>query len=356
MKNTLKKVTASVVTLMFALGLSLVAVMPASATASNRETFWEKPGTGEICVKVSPDPVGKKTLLAPTPDAGYSLTKVIVKAGSTGNSVPIENNGFYVDALYKYPVAGATWYPLAVLTGATVFAPEGKDISHVIYCEVKTPVTPPAAVLVTPKATFTQITCDAVGSYKLDSTDGVIWHVGEAVIVAGTYPVADTSTVTATATADAPKYKLTPGAQSEFPFSFVKPTDCGQLPVFSQHTPVATRVDRTCTTNGSYTLTAVEGIIYTVNGRVQDVGTYPVSTAKTVNVVASTVSSDFGIEQGVPSSWNFVFTEPSNCGQLTTLALPGSNGTLSSGLLLGLLFMVLGAGAMTVNHVRRRTN
>ena len=102
-----------------------------------------------------------------------------------------------------------------------------------------------------------------------------------------------------------------------------------------------------------------------VNGSVQKAGTYPVSTAKTVDVIATTASAEFGLEAGVQSSWNFVFSDPDNCGELTTLALPGSkgtlastgsNGTLAGGLMLGLLFMMLGAGAITVNHVRRRTN
>ncbi len=134
---------------------------------------------------------------------------------------------------------------------------------------------------------------------------------------------------------------------------------------FALVTPVVTSVDRTCTVNGSYSLGVVDGVIYTVNGTVQQPGTYQVSTAKTVNVVASLTSADFGFEQGVEAVRNLTFTDPKNCGELATLALPGSNGTLAftgsngtlaGGLLLGLIFMIFGAGAMTVNRVRRRTN
>ena len=134
---------------------------------------------------------------------------------------------------------------------------------------------------------------------------------------------------------------------------------------FALVTPVVTSVDRTCTVNGSYSLGVVDGVIYTVNGTVQQPGTYQVLAAKKVDVVASLTSADFGFEQGVEAVRNLEFTDPKNCGELTTLALPasngtlastGSNGTLASGLLLGLIFMIVGAGAMTVNHVRRRTN
>jgi hypothetical protein len=140
--------------------------------------------------------------------------------------------------------------------------------------------------------------------------------------------------------------------------------ECG-LPTFALVTPVVTSVDRTCTVNGSYTLGVVDGVIYTVNGTVQEPGTYQVSSAKTVNVVASLTSSDFGFEQGAAAVHNLTFTDPKNCGELATLALPGSNGTLAftgsngtlaGGLLLGLMFVLFGAGVITVNRVNRRNS
>ncbi len=140
--------------------------------------------------------------------------------------------------------------------------------------------------------------------------------------------------------------------------------ECG-LPTFALVTPVVTSVDRTCTVNGSYALGMVDGVIYTVNGRVQEPGTYQVSTAKTVDVVASLTSADFGFEQGAVAVRNLKFTDPKNCGELPTLALPGSNGTLAftgsngtlaGGLLLGLLFVLFGAGVITVNRVNKRNS
>lgn len=140
--------------------------------------------------------------------------------------------------------------------------------------------------------------------------------------------------------------------------------ECG-LPTFALVTPAVTSVDRTCTVNGSYTLGMVDGVIYTVNGAVQQPGSYQVFSAKTVDVVASLTSADFGFEQGAVAVRNLKFTDPKNCGELATLALPGSNGTLAftgsngplaGGLLLGLIFVLLGAGVITVNRVNRRNS
>jgi len=92
-------------------------------------------------------------------------------------------------------------------------------------------------------------------------------------------------------------------------------------------------------------------------------GTYNVSQASAVRVVATTDPTKAGLEAGAQTEWTFTFTKPI-C-QLTTLALPesngtlaftGSNGTLAGGLLLGLILMIIGAGAITVSNVRRRTS
>ena len=451
MKNALKKVTASVVTLMFALGLSLVAVTPASAEAfSNQPKNWQTPG--EVCALVDNLSGQTWTLPAGIPAAGFFLTKVIVKAGDSKPAENyLENTVYYQDAKYMItePVVTAKWIP--VQTWPAEFTPAGKyGISHVIYCSAETPATPSTPVLVTPKVDFTQITCDARGSYTLGAVEGVVYTVNGTVEQPGTYPELDTLTVMVTATADASKYKLAPDVPSEFPFSFVKPTNCGSVP--STPVLVTPKVDFTqitCDASGSYTLGAVEGVVYKVDGTVQQPGTYSVSDASTVvvtatadalkykltpgapsefpftfsaaeecqlpphglltpkasstpitcttagsytlvndegliwlvdgvetpagtynvsqasavRVVATTDPTKAGLEAGAQTEWTFTFTKPI-C-QLTTLALPesngtlaftGSNGTLAGGLLLGLIFMVVGAGAMTVSSVRRRTS
>ena len=245
-----------------------------------------------------------------------------------------------------------------VLAASSTFGPHTFNVAEDCF-------QPPTLGLVTPTASSSPITCDRAGSYTLGNVEGVIWLVDGMEKRSGTYDVSTASTVNVVATVDPAKNGFEQGAQTEWTFRFTSPADCGDLPTFALVTPFASHLNRTCTGSGSYTLAAVEGIIYTVNGSVQKAGTYPVSTAKTVDVIATTASAEFGLEAGVQSSWNFIFSDPDNCGELTTLALPGSkgilaftgsNGTLAGGLMLGLLFMMLGAGAITVNHVRRRTN
>ena len=224
---------------------------------------------------------------------------------------------------------------------------------------VECPTTP---TVVTPTATSTAITCDAAGSYTLGAVEGVVYKVNGTVQQPGTYSVSDTSTVMVTATADAPKYTLASNAQTKFTFTFTAAKDC-QLPPLGLLTPKASSTPLTCDTAGSYTLVNDEGLIWLVDGVETPAGTYGVSQASTVRVVATTDPTKAGLEAGAQTEWTFTFAK-SGC-QLTTLALPGSNGTLaftgsngtlSSGLLLGLLFMVFGAGAMTVSNVRRRTS
>jgi hypothetical protein len=210
--------------------------------------------------------------------------------------------------------------------------------------------------LVTPVVTSANITCDAAGSYTLTDTEGVVWTVDGLATPAGTYQVGSAKTVNVVASTSSSDYGFETGAQTVWNLVFTEPEDCGQLVTHPLVTPVVTNVDRTCTVNGSYTLASVEGVVYTVNGNVQAAGTYSVSTAKTVNVVASTSSSDYDFETGAQTVWNLVFTDPSNCAGLTTLAFTGSNGTLAGGLLIGLIFVMIGAGAITTSRLNKRTS
>jgi hypothetical protein len=147
------------------------------------------------------------------------------------------------------------------------------------------------------------------------------------------------------------------------PHTFSAAEGCFSPPTLGLLTPKASSTPITCNTAGSYTLVNDEGLIWLVDGVEKPAGTYDVSQASTVRVIATTDPTKAGLEAGAQTEWTFTFTMP-NC-ELTTLALPvsngtlaftGSNGTLAGGLLLGLIFMIFGAGAITVNHVRRRTN
>jgi hypothetical protein len=223
---------------------------------------------------------------------------------------------------------------------------------------------PTVPTVVVPTASSTAITCDTAGTYTLGAVEGVVYKVNGTVQQPGTYAVSTAGSVNVVAGLTSTNYEFKKGVTTVWNFKLIERSDCGQAPTFSLVTPVVTSVDRTCTMNGSYTLGMVDGVIYTVNGTVQQPGTYQVSTAKTVDVVASLTSAEFGFESGAVTVRNLTFTDPKNC-ELTTLALPGSNGTLAftgsngtlaGGLLLGLLFVLIGAGVITVNRVNRRNS
>ena len=467
MKNTLKKVTASVVTLMFALGLSLVAATPASAEGvTNGESYWQTPGTQEVCVKID-NPGGQTwTLPSGAPPAGTFLTKVIIKAGDSKPAENyFENTVYYQNAKYMItePTVTAKWIEVQTWPGS--FEPAGKyGISHVIYCYAPDPLKDVAGsasrtnevctenalvggvitVVVTTGVVYEiknssntvvpfdagtgatsalpsgeyAVQVSAADGYNLTSAasiplvisayDGRCGHVEptsvtpsasgtdqvctegslvDGMIAVGIkpgvgYTVMDSNDMNIPFDSVTGKtgplvegtYIVHPTAESGYVLSessdidvTVKAAegDCGQLVTHPLVTPVISSADRTCTANGSYTLGMVEGVIYTVNGTVQQPGTYQVSTAKTVDVVASLTSTDFGFEEGAVPVRNLTFTNPKDCGELTTLALPGSNGTLAftgsngtlaGGLLLGLMFVLFGAGVITVNRVNRRNS
>ncbi|MBC7762090.1 MAG: hypothetical protein H7201_09905 [Candidatus Saccharibacteria bacterium] len=368
MKNSLKKVTASVVTLMFAIGLSLVAAIPASAAGeTNNVTYWQTPGTGEICTKVEPGGTTWSLSSAALP-AGSSWTKVIVKAGSTGTSVTTENTAYYTDATYKYPAAEptASWTPVADLA-STVFRPaSGKDISHVIYCSAPTP-----SILVTAVSpTFTDAECTESGvsstpGYTIPTTTGVQYQQSSdgtafADVAAGSYAAVVGSKLWVKPVAQ-DGYTLS--SSSTFGPHTFSAAGCFEPPTLGLLTPKASSTPIVCGTAGSYTLVNDEGVIWLVDGMEKPAGTYDVSRTSTVRGVATSDPSKAGLEADAQTEWTFAFTQP-NC-ELTTLALPGSNGTLAftgsngtlaGGLLLGFILMIFGAGAMMVNHVRRRTN
>ena len=428
-QTVVRKAGSALLAAVLAVGMVGAAVVVPAASASNvvsdqnDPSYWQALYPGSTCTKPV-DSLNVSYYKLPALPSGTDYVAVIVKAGSPQS----------VDEFNTVFDANSTPKPAA---GVTVSTSTGKDISHIIVCTITpavqtvvTPVTPdvtqastcgvygtvtakvttgvnyvvtfnkltgvwtvtatPASsaykfdgesqtvtfsgnvgayvecpttpTVVVPTAVSTAISCGAEGSYTLGAVEGVVYKVNGTVQQPGTYFVSDTSTVMVTATAVAPKYKLALNAPSTFPLTFTAAKDC-QLPPLGLLTPKASSTPLTCDTAGSYTLVNDEGLIWLVDGVETPAGTYGVSQASTVRVVATTDPTKAGLEAGAQTEWTFTFAK-SGC-QLTTLALPGSNGTLaftgsngtlSSGLLLGLLFMVFGAGAMTVSNVRRRTS
>lgn len=84
--------------------------------------------------------------------------------------------------------------------------------------------------IVTPAAASSQIGCFSAGSYTLSNNlndpNAIIWTVNGTQVAPGKYTVTNSGTVNIVATAKAPRYGLTPGAQSTWTVSFHKPSVC----------------------------------------------------------------------------------------------------------------------------------
>lgn len=271
-----RRVGTAAVTLVVAAALSLAGLSPATAAPpadqSNSTSYWQTPGTGEVCAKV--ESPGGTTWTLPAPPAGSVWTKVVIKAGSTGQSVDAENNAYYSNATYKYPAdaPGTTWVPVGDLQSTTFSHPSGKDISHVIYCSAPKP-----PVAVTGGAAATNQTCQADalvgGVITVTLTTGVSYTVtGPSGAVPFDPATGQTAPLppgayTVTVAADA-GYTLS--GPSSIPLTIAPYGEpCGQ----QQPTPVsgaASATDQQCVADalvgGVITVTVKDGVTYTITG------------------------------------------------------------------------------------------
>jgi hypothetical protein len=136
---------------------------------------------------------------------------------------------------------------------------------------------------------------------------------------------------------------------------------CLDLPSHPLVTPVVTFENLGCSANGSIKLASAEGldegILWTVDGEAVKSGTHVVRTAGTVTVTAAPNAPEYGFGFDTQTSWVLNFTDAQDCGDLTTLALPGDGGLASTGasadaINLGLLLagglLLLGGGLVVV--------
>ncbi|GAA3728877.1 hypothetical protein GCM10022239_02020 [Leifsonia bigeumensis] len=110
----------------------------------------------------------------------------------------------------------------------------------------------------------------------------------------------------------------------------------------------------TCSSAGSFTLAATEGIQWFVNGSATatPAGTYARTTPGVVNVEAKLIDTvNDGWEEGAKTNWTFTFTNPVDC--LPTLAFTGSD-SAGLGLLLAGGLLLVGGAAITVEKRLRR--
>ena len=116
----------------------------------------------------------------------------------------------------------------------------------------------------------------------------------------------------------------------------------------------ATHQNIGCSSAGSYTLAATEGVVWYVNGSTTPTpaGTYKVTEPTTVNIEAETTGPDYGWEFDAQTKWTFTFTNPVDC--IPTLAYTGADGG-NLGLLLAGGFLLFG-GTIIAFERRFRAN
>lgn len=305
-----------------------------NTTNTNSAAYWQQ-APGEVCVKPSFSTEDSTTtpFTLPALGAGLAYSKVVVKAGSTGNSVQQENAVFTTDR-----TGGA------LTAGDTFVHPEKNSISHVIYCTV--PSVPSAG---------NDLDCDIATNYPgraLTNGDhinmdivqgGQKFQINASIDIRQSQDPASESGLVVRVNAPGGPYTLPITNDQKnsgvFAFSYASYLTgqftvewvqfnstyfnqdrdaadflvCGDLPTDELVTPTAGMVDLACETDGSYTLDRVEGIRWFIGDQEVQPGTYVVSAATTVTVRAEAIAPDYGIEPGAQTQWTFTFTEPDDC-------------------------------------------
>jgi hypothetical protein len=271
-----RRLVAAAATVLAAVALVFAATGPAMADPpadqSNAPSYWQTPGTNEVCTKVD-DPGGTTWNLG-QPPAGSQWTKVVIKSGSTGQSVDAENNAYYSDPTYKYPAdaAGTTWNQVDDLQGTTFNHPSDKTISHVIYCSAPIPT-----VHVSGSASATDQTCLSGtlvnGVITVVITQGVVYS-----ITGPSGSVAFDAVTGATGALAPGAYTVTVSAASGYTLDSATSIpltiaayagDCAPPPVAV--TGAASATDQVCTegqlVGGVITVVVTEGVSYSITGQ-----------------------------------------------------------------------------------------
>ncbi len=326
--------TALLLALGVAVGGGVAAVAAGATTNTNAAAYWQQL-PGEVCVKPAFSSENSTTTpyTLPALSAGSAYSKVIVKAGSTGNSVVNENSVYTTDRTGGTLTAGDTFVHL-----------EKNSISHVIYCYV--PSVPSAGneldcvtAVNYPGRALTNgdhINMDIVqGGQKFQvnasvdirqaqdpaSESGLVLRVNAP---GGPYTLPVTNDqknsgilsfsyaayLTGSFTVEWVQFNSTYFNQDRDEAEFLV---CGDLPTDELVTPTARMVDLGCDTAGSYTLDDVEGIRWFIGDDEVQPGRYAVTTASTVVVRAEAIGPDYGLEDGAQSKWTFTFTNPTDC-------------------------------------------
>ncbi|RZS56282.1 hypothetical protein EV141_1739 [Microcella putealis] len=205
--------------------------------------------------------------------------------------------------------------------------------------------------------------CLLGGTIELSDAPGVIWTVdGEQTdqrVFTG-LEIDDQPVITASLDPETPGLFFSPESITELTVEFELPEEGCDLVTSPLVTPTLSTTQATCTTAGSYTLNAVEGVQWLVNGQVTAPGTYTATTGSTVEVEAVALQG-FGFGFETQTEWTLSFPAPAAgaCDlptlsleetDLPTLALTGASGMLGTVGIIALLITLTGIGAVVARR------
>jgi len=217
----------------------------------------------------------------------------------------------------------------------TVGAKKGYYIPSVPAPQVYTFAAPVCVETVIPVAVeFTDPeNCDEDGSYAIPSVDGVSYYVNGELTDSGTYSAKNGESVSIIAVAD--EGYVLGDATSAWDHTFTAPEECGEVLGAEDVTPVAVIFTAsTCDAIGYYTIPAVAGVKYSVDGVVKAAGKYTVANGNSVIVIASPISEDFTLKTGSVNTWTYDFKALTGCvlgASTTATTLPVTSGESTTG-------------------------
>lgn len=198
--------------------------------------------------------------------------------------------------------------------------------------------------------------CDFGGTIELSDTPGVIWTVDGEQTDQRVWTGLDIDfapVITASLDPEMIGMYFGPEAMTGTTVEFELPEEGCDLVTSPLVTPTLSTTQATCTTAGSYTLNAIEGVQWLVNGQVTAPGTYTATTGSTVEVEAVALQG-FGFGFETQTEWTLSFPAPAGgCVTLTdlpTLALTGASGMLGTVGIIALLITLTGIGAVVARR------
>ena len=227
------------------------------------------------------------------------------------------------------------------------------------------PASPECATEPTAVDTWIEAEYDCLkgGTITLSDTPGVIWTVdGEQTdlrVLTG-YSLDDTPSIEASIDPEQPGLYLSAESITEEVVEFQLPETGCDLVTAPLVTPTLSSTQASCTTAGSYTLNAIEGVQWFVNGQPAAAGAYAAITGSTVNVEAVALQG-FGFGFETQTEWTLRFPAPAagSCDlptlsleetDLPTLALTGASGMLGTVGIIALLITLTGIGAVVARR------